>query len=202
MRWGVGSGNCCCSCIVLERLRLAQSKRTVDFPRATRTRHDMMHDAGGAHAQASQRRCLVAGGILVMLFLTAPSCRHIEVAVRSGQLAWTHIKCLPGVGLGMGTCLKMPSSGPSGEVGEGSSHVNTSPGPGPGPGVCVCVCVQDRDQNSETRYCCDRRPEYCARDLSRCRWMQGARELFQDSDARGTAEVATASCSARCCNGT
>lgn len=71
-----------------------------------------------------------------MLFLTVPSCRHIEVAVRSGQLAWAHIKCLPGVGLGMGRCLGMPSSGPSVEVGEGSSNVDTSPGPGPGP--CVC----------------------------------------------------------------
>lgn len=48
----------------------------------------------------------------------------------------------------MGRCLEMPSSGPSGEVGEGSSHVITSPGPGPGPGLCG---VQERDQNSETR---------------------------------------------------
>lgn len=159
----------------------------------------MMHDARGAHAQASQRMSLASSGVLVMLFLTAPSCRHIEVAVRSGQLARTHIKCLPGVKLGMVRCFEMPSYGPSGERGEGSSHVNASPQPGPGPPAC-----RSGNQDSETlslvrsvvaRCCCDRRPEYCARDLSRCRWMQGAREPFQDSGTRGRGQVAAASCS-------
>lgn len=81
--------------------------------RARHGRHDMMHDARGAHAQASKRTFMALPGILVMLFLTAPSRRRIQVAVRSGrpcwgqarpvsQLAQIHIKCLPGVRLGDG----------------------------------------------------------------------------------------------------
>lgn len=73
----------------------------------------MMHDARGAHAQASKCTRMALPGILVMLFLTAFSRRHIEVAVRSGRLCWgqawpvsqlaqVHIKCLLGVRLGEG----------------------------------------------------------------------------------------------------
>lgn len=144
-------------------------------------RHDMMHDARGAYAQASKRIPLVLPGNLVMLFLMAPSCRHIEVAVRSGQLAWIHIKCLPGgVGLGMGRCLEMPlldgvvslvKVRPMLSTFKVQSQVQAQCPEG---GVCVCVSRATTarlglSRSVAARYCCDRRPEYCARDLSRCR---------------------------------